>query len=656
MAHRMPGRLCTPITHKTRRMRLIKRLDLFILKNYLTLFAGTFCISLFVVMMQFLWKYIDYLVGKGLTFDVYAKFFFYAAETLVPLALPLAILLASLISFGNIGERLELLAIKAAGISLLRTLRPLIILNTLIALGSFYFQNKIVPEAQQNVKQLLFSMKTKSPELDIPEGTFYDGIENINIYVKKKNKDTGMLYDAIIYNMQEGVNRAHIFLADSAKMETSSDKMHLMLHLYEGEQFENLTDGALQANNVPYRRETFVEKHFIIDFDTNFSMVDQESVGSSAMVKNMKQLVHDIDSLNAYYDSLSLDKTRYMERGSLSIPHKARISDYDSITISMMDDSTKARLEKEERVYEKQMAKTSDGVPASSVNMDSVFLSLTGQQKQSAVLSALQRVSMQEFDTSDSFIEQGNKDIRRHQKEFWQKITMSLVCVLFFFIGAPLGAIIRKGGLGFPVVIAVIIFIFYYIINTCGDKVSREGVIPVWFGMWLSTLVLTPLGIFFTVKSNNDSTVFNMDAYVNLWKKLLGIRDKRHITKKEVIIDDPDYGTMAHYLEHLAESCRSYYASLPRPNIFGYMRYIAWFYISRHEDTAASDINEQLEAIVEVLSNSKDRNILNMLNTYPIIDTHSFRFYRRRRKDLRAIIKNSDKLKDYIYGNIVSVQ
>ena len=233
---------------------------------------------------------------------------------------------------------------------------------------------------------------------------------------------------------------------------------------------------------------------------------------------------------------------------------------------------------------------------------------------------------------------------------------MSLVCVLFFFIGAPLGAIIRKGGLGFPVVIAVIIFIFYYIINTCGDKVSREGVIPVWFGMWLSTLVLTPLGIFFTVKSNNDSTVFNMDAYVNLWKKLLGIRDKRHITKKEVIIDDPDYATVAHYLEHLSESCRSYYASLPRPNIFGYLRYIAWFYISRHEDTGANDINEQLEAIVEVLSNSKDRTVLNMLNAYPIIDTHSFRFYRRRRKDLRAVIKNTDKLKDYIYGNIVSVQ
>ena len=643
-------------TQEKRRMRFIKRLDLFILKNYLTLFAGTFCISLFVVMMQFLWKYIDDLMGKGLTFDVYVKFFFYAAETLVPLALPLAILLASLISFGNIGERLELLAIKAAGISLFRTLRPLIILNTALALGSFYFQNKIVPEAQQNVKQLLFSMKTKSPELEIPEGVFYDGIENINIFVKKKNKETGMLYDAIIYNMQEGVNRAHIFLADSARMETSSDKMHLLLHLYSGEQFENLQDGALQATNVPYRRETFVEKHFIIDFDTNFNMIDQESIGSSAMVKNMRQLVHDIDSLNAYYDSLSLEKTRYMERSYLSIPHKARISDYDSITVTLLEDSVKARLEREQKIYERQEKEHANAVPTSTVNADTIFQSLNNQEKQSAVLSALQKASAQEFDTSDGFIEQGNKDIRRHEKEFWQKITMSLACLLFFFIGAPLGAIIRKGGLGFPVIIAVIIFIFYYIINTFGDKVGREGAIPVWFGMWLSTLVLAPLGVFFTVKSNNDSAVFNIDAYTNLWRKLLGIRTKRHITKKEVIIEDPDYRHAATQLEELSEAARHYYASLPRPNIIGYLSYIARYYISRHEDTEASEINEKLEAIVEDLSNSKDRNVINALNKYPVMDTHSFRFYRRRRKDLRAIIKHSDKLKDYIYGNIVSVQ
>ena len=640
-------------------LKLVKRLDLFILRNYLTLFAGTFCISLFVVMMQFLWKYIDDLIGKGLTLDIYIKFFFYVAETLVPMALPLAILLASLISFGNIGERLELLAIKAAGISLFRTLRPLIILNTLFALGSFHFQNRIVPDAQSNLKQMIFSMRAKSPELDIPERVFYDGIENINLYVQKKDKKTGMLYDVIIYNFQDGVSKAHIFLADSAKMVTTSDKMHLLLYLYSGEQFENLQSGALDTENVPYRRETFVEKHFIIDFDTNFNMVGQENMAAgSAMTKDMSQLTHDIDSLTTYYDSLSIAYSDQMKRGNLAIPHEARLSDYDSITISMMNDSTKMRLKKAEDKYQAHLAKEARTIPTSTIDIDSIFHAMDAQQQQGVIISALQKVTNQQFMAEERIrvMESGNKDIRRHEKEFWQKMTLSLACLLFFFIGAPLGAIIRKGGLGFPVVVAVIIFIFYYIVNTFGDKAGREGAFPMWFGMWLSTMVLAPLGVFFTVKSNNDSTVFNMDAYVTFWRKLLGIRPKRHITKKEVIIDDPDYPLTAEALGQLSDKARSYYSTLSSSNIFGYIAYIARFYVGRQEDTTATAISQNLEHIVEVLSNSKDRNILNMINSLPIMDTHSFRFYRRRKKDLRAIIKYSDRIKDYIYGNIISVQ
>ena len=212
-------------------MRIIKRLDIFILKNFMTLFAGTFCISLFVVMMQFLWKYVDELIGKGLSITVMAKFFFYAGETLVPLALPLAILLASLISFGNLGERFELLSIKAAGISLFRTIRPLVIFMLILSGASFYFQNVKVPQAHQNLMQLLYSMRQKSPELDIPEGVFYDGIEGLNLYVKNKDKNTGILYNMVIYNMRDGIDNAHIILADSGKLETTADKKHLELHL-----------------------------------------------------------------------------------------------------------------------------------------------------------------------------------------------------------------------------------------------------------------------------------------------------------------------------------------------------------------------------------------------------------------------------------------
>ena len=636
-------------------MKLIKRLDVFILKNFLSLFAGTFCISLFVVMMQFLWKYIDDLVGKGLTMDVYAKFFFYAAETLVPMALPLAILLASLISFGNIGERLELLAIKAAGISLLRTLQPLIVLLTFISAGSFYFQNNIAPDAQQKLLQLLTSMKMKSPELEIPEGVFYDGIEGINLYVKHKNKDTGMLYDVVIYNMQDGVNRAHIILADSGRLETSSDKMHLLLHLWEGEQFENLQNNAVQARDVPYRRETFVEKHFVIDFDTNFNMADEEDIAGNAMTKDMGKLTHDIDSMENYYDSLGTVFYQDMRRISLGIPHKARISDYDSMSIAQMTDSVRGVLENEEKKFLAQKEKRSVAVPTASVNVDSLLAQINSQEKQRVVMTALQKASFEEMDaTSNSYsIEWGDKQIRRHWIQFWQKITMSLSCLIFFFIGAPLGAIIRKGGLGFPVVVAVIIFIFYYIINTFGMKVGREGGMPVWLGMWLSTIVLTPLGVFFTVKSNNDSAVFNMDAYVMLWKKVLGIRPKRNIVRKEVIINDPDYTEMHKTLETLITTSRTYLGALPRSTFFGYMVYILRYWFSRREDMQAEGIMLMTEYVVEVLSNSKDRQVLKWLNGYPVMETRNFRFYRRRRKDLRAVIKYSEKIKDYIGSNIL---
>jgi lipopolysaccharide export system permease protein len=334
----------------------------------------------------------------------------------------------------------------------------------------------------------------------------------------------------------------------------------------------------------------------------------------------------------------------------------ARLSDYDSLSIAEMGDSIRKVLKKaDEDYWAHRSIKT---VPQSSVNLDTLYCQSDAQAKQRILMSALQKASFQEMDVSykADMMESGDKQIRRHWIQYWQKITMSLACLMFFFIGAPLGAIIRKGGLGFPVVVAVIIFITYYIINTFGMKVGREGGMPVWLGMWLSTIVLTPLGVFFTVKSNNDSAVFNMDAYVNLWKKFLGIRSKRNITKKEVIINDPDYPETVQQLEQLVTVSRTYLGSLARSTFFGYMKYIALFIFTKREDLQAEEVNTQLEYIVEALSNSKDRKVLRLLNGYPVLDVHSFRFYRRRRKDLRAIIKYSEQIKTHIYGNILSIQ
>ena len=240
-------------------MRIIKRLYLFILKSFLPLFAMTFFIVLFIVLMQFLWKYIDDLVGKGLSVGVLAELFFYAAVSMVPMALPLAILLASLMTFGNFGEKFELTAMKASGISLLRVMQPLIIFIGFIAVGAFFFQNDVLPKAQVKMWTLLFSMKQKSPELEIPEGTFYDQIPGYNLFVKHKNQDTGMLYDVMIYDISHGGDNATILLSDSARLAFTPDMRYLYLHLMTGEQFENLREQTNIDRNVPFRRETFLD-------------------------------------------------------------------------------------------------------------------------------------------------------------------------------------------------------------------------------------------------------------------------------------------------------------------------------------------------------------------------------------------------------------
>ena len=607
-------------------MRLIKRLDIFVVKNFLTLFAGTFCISLFVVMMQFLWRYVDELIGKGLSMMVLAKFLFYSGETLVPMALPLAILLASLISFGNMGERLELLSMKAAGIPLIRVLSPLIVVNILLALASFYFQDRIAPKSEIKLRQLLFSMKAKSPELEIPEGVFYDGIQGVNMYVGHKDKETGMLYDLIIYNLKDGTNNAHIILADSGRLETSFDKMHLLLHLWNGEQFENLNSAAVQARNVPYRRETFVSKDVLIDFDTNFNLAEEENFKDNEGAKNIEHLLTSIDSLETYYDSVGQSFYDDMRCGPLFIVN-----------------STMARRRNfETGKVEDLTPKDIRHIANDTLNIDSMFRRMNTASQQRAIMSAIQKTSMLQMDTDykGNVMHYGDIMIRRHWIALWQKFTMSLSCLLFFFIGAPLGAIIRKGGLGMPVVISVIIFIFYYIINNSGMKVGREGSIPVWFGMWVSTFVMIPLGVFLTVKSNNDSVVFNRDAYISLIRKLWGIRQKRNITKKEVIINTPDYPILSDILTNIIRECRDY----RRHHRLFHLPEVIRLVFTKKRDPQVVRIDNAVEYVVDALSNSKDKQILLQLNRMPVLDIYSFRYYRRIRRDLKQVIRTCEAL------------
>ncbi|WP_373828024.1 LptF/LptG family permease, partial [Bacteroides heparinolyticus] len=462
-------------------MLRIKKLDIFVLKSFCTLFIGTFFICLFIFMMQFLWRYVDELIGKGLEMTVMAQFFFYSALTLVPVSLPLAVLLAALITFGNFGERFELLAMKAAGISLLKIMRPLIIFIVFICCLSFYFQNVIGPKAQTDLGTLLISMKQKAPELDIPEGVFYDEIDGYNLYVKRKNRDTGMLYDVLIYNFEKGFENAQIIKADSGRLEMTADKKHLYLHLYSGEQFENLKSQSMDQRNVPYRREAFREKHAIIEFDSDFNMVDAGIMSNYSNSKNMKKLQMDIDSMQVQNDSLA--RVYYEEAMQGTYRVTAGMTKEDTLKIE------KAHL--------------------GEYSVDSIFNMATLVEKQKIISTAIGRAegagSDWSFKSNDISMTENN--LRRHMTSWHEKLTLSLACLIFFFIGAPLGGIIRKGGLGMPVVVSVFIFIVYYIINNTGYKMARDGKWIVWMGMWTSTAVLAPLGAFLTYKSNNDSVV-----------------------------------------------------------------------------------------------------------------------------------------------------
>ncbi len=575
-------------------MLRIKKLDLFILKSYCLLFLGTFFICLFIFMMQFLWRYVDEMVGKGLEVSVLAQFFFYSTLTLVPASLPLAVLLAALITFGNFGERFELLAMKAAGISLLRIMRPLIIFTAFLCCVSFYFQNVIGPQAQTKLWTLLISMRQKSPELDIPEGVFYSEIEGYNLYVKHKNRETGMLYDVLIYNFQDGFENARIIKSDSGRLEMTADKKHLYLHLYNGELFENLRSQSMNQQNVPYRREAFQEKHAIIEFNSDFNMVDAGVMSSRPNGKNIAVLQTDIDSMTVTADSVG--RVYYQQAMNGPYLPASGLTKIDSLHIRQ------AHIK--------------------SFDVDSLFNASTLLQKQKIVSSAFNGAESVGSDWSfkSLTLTQTEDSLRLHMTAWHEKFTLSLACLIFFFIGAPLGGIIRKGGLGMPVVVSVLIFIVYYIINNTGYKMARDGKWIVWMGMWTSTAILAPLGAFLTYKSNRDSVVLNADAYVSWIKKAIGIRDVRHIFRKDVIIVDPDYKRLPADLEALTTECQVYSQRRKLNNAPNYFK--VWMGMNARDEEMV-EINERMEQLIEEMSNTRSVALLTLLNNYPIIPVHA---------------------------------
>ena len=606
------------------------------------LFLGTFFICLFVLMMQFLWRYVDELVGKGLTIEVLAQFFWWMGLMMVPQALPLAILLSSLITFGNLGESSELTAIKSAGISLTRTFSSLVVVSCLISATSFVFQNNIGPYSTIKLSQLLVSMKQKNPELEIPEGVFYDGIPNSNIYVQKKDVKTGKFYGIMIYRMSNSYEDSEIILADSGMLQTTAEKQHLLLTLWNGEWFSNQAQEVGRDAAAPFRRETFLEKKTLIDFNGDFDMTDAALFSGDARGKGLAKLYRDLDSLQHNNDSIG--RVFYNE---------VQMSYYNTSGLSRTD--TLAAI--------KEAGKK-------TFNVDSAFARLNNDGKRSVL--GIARSQVQAVDADLEFkamvTEDANRMIRQHKIEMYKKFVLSLSCLIFFFIGAPLGTIIRKGGLGIPVIVSVLVFIVYYILDNSGYQMARRGIWTIWFGELLATMVLVPLAVFVTYKANKDSAVFNFDAYRNLLMNLLGMRQKRNIMAKEVIINEPDYGRDAELLSEVTERAQAY-AEAHRLKTAPNVKRVFFEY---QADNEMEEINRLLETAIDDLGNTRDKTILNLLNEYPIMSVKAhtrpfnrqwlntaaailvpvglvlyirmWRFRLRLLKDLRVVVQNNNQI------------
>ena len=589
----------------------IKKLDIFIAKQFGLLFIGTFFICQFVLMMQFLWRYIDELIGKGLSMEVLAEFFWHMGLMLVPQALPLAILLSSLITFGNMGESSELTAIKAAGISLMQAFRSLIFISVLICFTSLYFQNTIGPNANKQLGLMLMSMKQKSPELEIPEGIFYDGIPNSNLYVQKKDLNTGKLYGIMIYRMTGSYEDQAIILADSGMLQSTAEKKHLLLSLWSGEWFENMKAQEMAGSAaVPYRRETFTAKRILLDYDGDFNMGDGSSMSNNASAKSFSKIRHDLDSLKEQYDSIGRMYYNEDQRMAYALPK-----------VSVKDSLRSLGL-----------------VATNTYNVDSAFSQLTPDRRRAAVGYALQQVKQRasDLDFKQMITSDGDRLIRQHKIEWVRKITLALTCLIFFFIGAPLGAIIRKGGLGLPVLISVLVFIVYYILDNSGYRMARGGMWAIWFGNALAPAVLVPMAVFFTYKATNDSVVFNVDLYTDIFRRFFGLRVKRPIYRKEVVINDPDYAADLERLECITSEIDLYSQSHRLKHAPNWIK-VFFRYEPDHKIEA---INEELETVIENLSNSRDRTIVNHLSAYPImsVKAHTRPFERRWLNIVSAVI------------------
>ena len=553
----------------------LKKLHSYIYQSFFPYLIMTTSVVVFIFVIQQVWQHIDKLVGKGLDTIVILEFLFYIILTVIPQAIPLGILLASLMVFGSMGEKLELLAIKASGVSLLRIMTPLIVFVSAITVFSYLYQDRLVPKYRVKLQSLFTSIKQKNPEIAIPEGAFYNEISGYSIYVKKKNHKTRMLYDVMIYDLSGGFKKISVDYCDSAFMETAPSQDYLILTLYRGERFMNVNNNSAPKKDtefIPNMRDRYEKKTINIEFNSGLDRVEETTFEDTYISKNIQELRVSRDSLNIRLDSLNqLDRASVASipifketfSGSLSSPSKLQevnqVGNYDN---SLNSDSL-IHVVGETRVP--------------SMDLDSLFNTYSKRQQSELITSALNqskgsRISnliYTHIDNPKPFLQ---KNVRMHESYILEVFALSSCCLIFFFIGASLGSIIGKGGMGVPVILCVFLFIVYYMIQNVGKKLAQNGTWEVWQGIWLSSAILTPIAIFFTYKSMRESALFNTEAYNMFFRRIYGI--KSDATRRET--REPRY----------------------------------------EEITSMSDLNITNEDVVLSLSGQDDKNLKDMVLNY----------------------------------------
>jgi len=519
---------------------VLKRLHKFILKSYFGPLVATFFISLFILLMQFLWRYIDDLAGKGLEWSVIAELILYASARLVPMALPLAILLSSIMTFGNLGENYELTAVKSAGVSLQRFMSPLIILTVAISISAFFYSEYIIPYSNLKSYSLLYDVKNQRPELQIKEGIFYNGIEGYSIKIAKKDYKTNLLQNLMIYNHANNKENVEVTVADSGYMKMTADERNLILTLYNGYSYEEVREAKQNRRKkdkqYPHQRRKFEKQTVVFELTgLDFSRTDEDLFKNNFQMLNLKQLVYAEDSLSTQFQKqiytfkVSTIRSNYFKKDEsfklnitdnkkLSNPRNKKRLQNNLASIDSLSNNKSLIKKNEKDITIGNILQS----PNKEVLIDSLLI-VQDQTTQEGVIEYALNYARSAQNNISSTRKQFNRKaekIRRHQIEWHRKFSLSFACLVFFFIGAPFGAIIRKGGFGTPVVISVLFFILYYIISIAGEKFAREGVMPAYVGMWLSSYILMPLGIFLTYKATTDSVILNADTYLLFFKKI----------------------------------------------------------------------------------------------------------------------------------------